>query len=493
MSHTPEADIRLKIGPVAERAEEVVRRVKAELPTHEGLGRAAGGVAKAAREAERVARRLRRPWGLHRLPALFLAGAIIALTGWLYYRFLHVSTLKIALPTRDAVELHERVDTPGRIKLQLVEVPGSRDSAKLLAAGEVDVAFVQGGIELPRDLPRLEVPETEVLLFFVREGVGGIGEVDQILTSEAGQGSHTVAQDFLKVWGREGQVEFLHTWRDFTADADYEIPASVDAVFVVKDLTGDLTREGVRRLHAAGFRLAAPAAGAGASRLGYLRPREIPPGYLLTDPEVPTEAVRTFGVSAYLVARRGLTPRLLAEAAHLLDTHPNTLTELGFEPNFRGAKEIVEGIEAFLGILVYLGLAFLALLGIEITTYRRRFNELDSLVSLISMHQSNKDVLGMTDPKTRQENLLYLGLCSDLLGLISVIAGYYSQENPSLLYNKLLEIIHHRSSALKLNIQLKILHASIDLSTPRPTDGTPAPPAALLQSAAPSDMMTEAN
>jgi hypothetical protein len=493
MNHSTEADIRLKIGPVVERAEEIVQRVRAELPTHEGLGRAAGGVAKSAREAEHVARRLRRPWGLHRLPALFLAVALVALTAWLYYRFLHVSTLKIALPTRDAVELHERIDTPGRVKLQLVEVPGSRDSAKLLTAGEVDVAFVQGGIALPRDLPRLEVPETEVLLFFLRDGVQGIREVDEILTSEAGQGSHTVALDFLKLWGREGRVKFLHTWRELTANVDYKIPASVDAVFVVKDLTGELTREGVRRLDAAGFRLATPAAGARVSRLGYLRPREIPAGYLLADPEVPAEPVRTYGVAAYLVARRGLTPRLLGEAAHLLDTDTHTLTELGFEPNFSEAKDIVEGIEAFLGILVYLGLAFLALLGIEITTYRRRFNELDSLVSLISMHQSNKDVLGLTDSAKRQENLLYLGLCSDLLALISVIAGYYSPENPSLLYNKLLEIIHHRSSALKLNIQLKILHASIDLATPRPTDGATTEILPVLHSPAPSGMMMEAN
>ena len=73
------------------------------------------------------------------------------------------------------------------------------------------------------------------------------------------------------------------------------------------------------------------------------------------------------------------------------------------------------------------------LLGIEIATYRRRFNELNTFISLISMHQSNKDVLGLTDEKQRAKNLLYLSLCSDLLGIIGVITGYYSQENPSLL------------------------------------------------------------
>ena len=66
---------------------------------------------------------------------------------------------------------------------------------------------------------------------------------------------------------------------------------------------------------------------------------------------------------------------------------------------------------------------------IEVTTYRRRFHELNTLISLISMHQSQKDVLGLTNDDRRRENLLYLGMCSDLLGLISVISGYYTQEN----------------------------------------------------------------
>jgi hypothetical protein len=195
--------------------------------------------------------------------------------------------------------------------------------------------------------------------------------------------------------------------------------------------------------------------------LDYLRPLEIQPGDLCGEPPVPSQTVDTYSVSTYLVARRDLTPRLLASAAHLLDAEPYTLRDRGFEPTVGEASEVLQGAEAFLGILVYIGLAFLALLGIEVTTYRRRFHELNTLISLISMHQSEKDVLGLTDPDQRRENLLYLTICSDLLGLISVISGYYTQENSSLLYSNLLEIIHHRCSGLKLNIQTKILHAQI--------------------------------
>ena len=68
-----------------------------------------------------------------------------------------------------------------------------------------------------------------------------------------------------------------------------------------------------------------------------------------------------------------------------------------FEPTLGEASDMLQGLEAFLSVLVYIGLAFLALLGLEITTYRRRFNELNTLVSLISMHQSDKDVLGLAE------------------------------------------------------------------------------------------------
>ena len=469
MQNTEPEAIQLRIDPVVASAEEIVRRVREELPEHQGLDSAAQGVARAAREAQRISRRLRSPWGLHRLPALFLAAVLVVFGAWIYWRFLHVKTLIIALPERDAIELHERVNQSGRIKIRERTTEGSRESLALLSAEQVDLAFVQGGLEIPAHLPRLQIPQAETLLFFLREGISKPSEIRQVLTSSEGQGSHTVLREFVRIWEIEGEVEYLHTWRELTTDPNARIPDSVDAVFVIKHLASDTADAGVHRLHEAGFRLASPNIGARMLTLDYLSPAEIPASYLDVSRGLPAEAVSTYSVATYLVARKSLTPRLFAEAIHLLDQDTNTLQKLGFEPTFSQAKEVFEAIEAFLGILVYIGLAFLTLLGIEIATYRRRFNELNTLISLISMHQSDKDVLGLADNARRDKNLLYLGLCSDLLGIIGVITGYYSQENPSLLYNRLTEIIYQRSSSLKLNIQLKILHAMVELKKePRP-------------------------
>jgi hypothetical protein len=79
------------------------------------------------------------------------------------------------------------------------------------------------------------------------------------------------------------------------------------------------------------------------------------------------------------------------------------------------------------------------------------------------MLQSNKDVLGLSDSGKKAENLLYLSLVSDLLGVISMISSYYTQENSSLLFNNLSEVIHQRCDGLKINIQLKILHATVQV------------------------------
>src|SRR5690349_5912354 len=111
---TPEP-LRLRIEPIINNAETLRQTVFRELPGHEGLARAAQGLADAARQAEQVSRKMRRALSLHRLPAAFLAAALLALMGWIYVRFFQVSTLTIAMPDRDAQELRLRVSR-GRVR-----------------------------------------------------------------------------------------------------------------------------------------------------------------------------------------------------------------------------------------------------------------------------------------------------------------------------------------------------------------------------------------
>src|SRR5262245_48649095 len=329
---------------------------------------AAEGVAAAARQAERVSRSMKSPLSLHRLPAAFLAAALVCLAIWIYWRFFYVATLTIAMPDRDASELRERLAGRERLNFRPVIVPGSREAVREVAAGEVDLAFVQGGLEIPADLPRLETPSPELVLLLVRDRVENIRDIRRVLTSTEGEGSHSVWQHFAKAWGIGRDVQVVFDWQRLTDDSDYRMDADIDAVFVVKDPADEKTQAGVRRLAEAGFRLAPVELGARAARLEFLKAEVMPAGYVLSEPGIPEVETPTYAVSTFLVARRNLTSRLLAQAARILDFRPPSIVDGEFRPTTSEASEIFQGIEAFMGIIVNIGLAFLALLGLDVMT-----------------------------------------------------------------------------------------------------------------------------
>lgn len=450
--------ISLSIDALIADAERLASRVRNELPSHDGLGSVADATVEAARRAQGVVRAMHGPLSLHRLPVYFLGLALVTLAVWLYVMFFQVSSLTLALPERDAVTLRQRA-LDRRVHFEIVSVPGSRESAALLNAGKVDLAFVQGGIELPAHLARRETPGRELVLLFLREGLAGPARARRILTSLEGEGSHTVALAFARAWGTDGDVTFIHDWTALTA-GHLGVLADVDAVFVVKDPASNEAQEALSHLESSGFRLASPELGARARLLDYLSPTSISRGFLRPDPPLPAEPVASYGVATFLVARAGLTPRLLALAGQIFESHAATIPE-GPALSASQAMNVFQGADALLGIVVNIGLGFIALLGLDGVMWRKRFHELNSLVSLLSMHQSNKDVLGLEDGPRRRDNLLYLALCSDLLGLLGAVSSYYTQENSSLLFGNLAEVVHQRCDALKLNIQLKILHATV--------------------------------
>lgn len=463
----------LRIEGIIASAEKIRERIHKELPTHSGLTGAVDYIVSAANSAQRVTRQIQHPLSFHRLPAIFLALALLLLAGWVYWNFFHVSTLSVATANRDSADLFKESAETWRLRLRPTLVPGSKEAVEYVASGRTDLAFVQGGMPIPDELPRLRSPSDEVVLWLTRQNVQKLEDVRKIITSVEGEGSHTVAQLFVKEWGLNGKVEFLHQWGAIADGAMTTIPEDVQGVFVVKDASDPATLRTLNTLYAQNFRLASPYLGAVAESYDFLEEVKLPVGYFDLDPVQPEQELVTYRIPTFLVARRSLTPRLLAVAAQVFDSEPVSIAEEEFLPTASNAGEMFQGVEAFLGIIVNIVLAFLALLGLEMMTYRKRFHELNSLVSLLSMLQSNKDILGVEDLRVRNENLKYLSTVSDLLGLISAVSGYYTQENSSLLFNNLSEVVHQRCDNLKLNIQLKILHAGIQLDKLPPISKSP--------------------
>src|SRR5262245_36747587 len=183
--------LRLRIQPVVDVAGAIAERIKLELPTHDGLATAARGVSAAAKQAARVSRSMKSIFSLHRLPAAFLAAALVCLAIWIYWRFFYVATLSLALPDRDASQIRERIAGPQQVEFHWVEVPGSHEAVEKVAAGEVDLAFVQGGLKIPFELPRLGTPSPELVLWLTRERVDAEERKKKVLTSLEGEGSHS--------------------------------------------------------------------------------------------------------------------------------------------------------------------------------------------------------------------------------------------------------------------------------------------------------------
>ena len=217
--------LRLLIEPVVGVAEAPTERVKTELPTHDGLATAAEGVAAAAPARPSAFRRaMKARCSLHRLPAVFLAAALVCLVVWLYWRFFHVATLTVAMPDRDATELREPDRRPAPAEPRRREsCPARARRSSRSPAGEVDLAFVQGGLAIPPDLPRLETPSPEVVLWSdahhvrrpQREAHSHFGR---------GEGSHTVAEAVRGRLGHRGRSSSSTTGERLTADPNFILP-----------------------------------------------------------------------------------------------------------------------------------------------------------------------------------------------------------------------------------------------------------------------------
>lgn len=134
---------------------------------------------------------------------------------------------------------------------------------------------------------------------------------------------------------------------------------------------------------------------------------------------------------------------------------------------------LVQFVEAGLGGLVFLGLAVLFLVTLEMRIKRRRalaaIHELRAIAHVVDMHQLAKDPEGLVhrarilteagDQTTRTlpELSRYLNYCIELLGIISKIAAVYVQEFPDASTVAAVDQIETLTSGLSRKIAQKIL------------------------------------
>ncbi len=144
----------------------------------------------------------------------------------------------------------------------------------------------------------------------------------------------------------------------------------------------------------------------------------------LSKPHLPLRVVASLGILVLLVIVIEVSLRLRAQTA------------------FTSLAEFLQGSEAAINEVVFLGIAVFFFLTLETRLKRRRvlgaIHVLRSMAHIIDMHQLTKDperivgaspplVAGARRPQNPSELIRYLDYCSDQLALISKIAALYVQ------------------------------------------------------------------
>ena len=144
----------------------------------------------------------------------------------------------------------------------------------------------------------------------------------------------------------------------------------------------------------------------------------------LAKPHVPLRALAGLGIAAVMVIVVGVA------------------TSVKFSFTISSVAEFLQGSEAAINEVVFIGIAAFFFLTLETRLKRRRalkaIHELRSIAHIIDMHQLTKDPERIAGPPVAEppsakrpqsptELIRYLDYCSDLLALISKIAALYVQ------------------------------------------------------------------
>ena len=404
---------------------------------------------------------------------LYVTLAALLVSAWWYYRQYHLERpIRVAVTGDYSDVLRNRARRSRVDSVDLLPVTGSTAGIEQLLNGDVDATIVQGGAQDEQDgvpilaeMAQLGLVRYEHVLYLRRLGAQADDRAEclvnpkrnpVVITFNEGQGSHLLGQRFYRQWGIT--PAWRHDW-DEICRGERSVPEDADEVFVVVDPSDPDMRVGLQRVVEAGFRLCSADLGVFEDRLSYLQPMRVRTGYYLRQPPVPPERrrIKTYLVDNYLVASPDLTERQRRDLTRALvlrnadDAESEMLHSQG--------SSVVGDLADLFEMFVNFGFILAAWFGLEVLLHRRYIQELGALLTLLSMIQSERDVLGV-DPALRERNVLYLETCGDLSGLVSALAGYYSHGNAALAFSGLTGFVHVRAHLLKLNIQLKLVQAA---------------------------------
>ncbi|KQV46341.1 TAXI family TRAP transporter solute-binding subunit [Massilia sp. Root335] len=193
------------------------------------------------------------------------------------------------------------------VALTLRPTDGSQEALALVAAGKLDLAFVQGGLDLPSaNVVQVATVTSELLHFLVRPGIvdiAGLRGHRVNLNSRKG-GTRLVARQILAFAGLRDGIDYVESnipTEDLLTQRGDRLPdAIVVTSFAPSDVVDYLVRQHGYRL------LDVPFASSFALRHEWAAEAEIGALMYSAAPPVPPHAIKTVGVKLSLVANRGV-------------------------------------------------------------------------------------------------------------------------------------------------------------------------------------------
>lgn len=195
------------------------------------------------------------------------------------------------------------------VALALRPTAGSQEALALVAAGKLDLALIQGGLDQPsQDVVHVATVTSELLHFLVRPGIADIAGLrgHRVNLNTRKGGTRLVARQILAFAGLREGVDYVESnvpTEQLLALRGERLPdAIVITSFVPADIVDYLVRQQGYRL------LEVPFAASFALRHGWATEADIGALMYSVDPPVPAQAIKTVGIRLCLIAHRQVDP-----------------------------------------------------------------------------------------------------------------------------------------------------------------------------------------
>jgi TRAP-type uncharacterized transport system substrate-binding protein len=240
------------------------------------------------------------------------------------------------------------------IALAVRPTEGSQEALALVAAGKLDLAFVQGGLDLPSEnVVQVATVTSELLHFLVRPGIEDIAGLrgHRINLNTRRGGTRVVARQVLAFAGLREDLDYVESNIPTEALLEQRGARLPDAIVLTSFAPSDVVDHLVRQQ---GYRLLeVPFAAAFALRHPWAAEADIGAYMYGALPPVPAHAIKTVGIKLTLVANRAVDagvivklldslygPLLAARLKMRLD--PALILSAGAYPPSEGTRRFIE-------------------------------------------------------------------------------------------------------------------------------------------------------